>query len=77
MNGGSGRLCGFLTDVEGNWEYFDRYVRMSRVVHWCGDKLELKDGAEFVFGGDSVDKGAGDIRVVRHLIDLKDRCVLA
>lgn len=68
-------VCGFLTDVEGNWEHFNRYVRISEVLDWspCGQHIVLRDGTEFVFGGDSVDKGTGDIRVVSQLIDLKDR----
>jgi hypothetical protein len=70
--------CGFLTDVEGNWEFFNRYVQYSKVLDWswgpCGQPhLVLRDGQYFVYGGDSVDKGTGDIRVVRQLISLKDR----
>jgi hypothetical protein len=68
-------VCGFLTDVEGNWEYFNRFVLASKVLDWspCGQHLVLRDGTEFVFGGDSVDKATGDIRVVTQLIGLKDR----
>jgi len=46
------RVCGFLTDVEGNYEYFQRYVAISKVLSWASDKqdkLELKDGAEVRF----------------------------
>ena len=68
--------CAFLTDVEGNYEYFERYVEISRVLSWENDQknsLVLKDGATFVFGGDSQDKGIGDIRFVKIMLALMDR----
>jgi hypothetical protein len=34
-------------------------------------ELVLEDGAYFVFGGDVVDKGPGDIRLCRQLVALK------
>ena len=36
-------------------------------------RLELIDGAHFVFGGDSVDWGTGDLEFLRELLDLHDR----
>ena len=36
-------------------------------------RLELRDGAFFVFGGDCFDKGPHSFRIARHLIDLKRR----
>lgn len=69
-------FCSFLTDVEGNYEYFERYVNISKVLEWeDADKkrLKLKAHGNFVFGGDSQDKGTGDIRIVKLLVDLKDR----
>eukprot|EP00288_Rhodomonas_lens_P015739 CAMPEP_0177696280 /NCGR_PEP_ID=MMETSP0484_2-20121128/3898_1 /TAXON_ID=354590 /ORGANISM="Rhodomonas lens, Strain RHODO" /LENGTH=389 /DNA_ID=CAMNT_0019207245 /DNA_START=206 /DNA_END=1371 /DNA_ORIENTATION=+ len=69
-------VCGYLTDVEGNYDYFERYVAISRVIKWADDEkseLELNDGCEFVFGGDSQDKGIGEIRFVKHLLSLKRR----
>lgn len=65
--------CAFVTDVEGNWEYFQRYINQSKALYWKGSVLELRDDTEFVFGGDSQDKGAGDIRVANTLVDLKRR----
>ena len=59
-----------LTDVEGNFEYFCNYARMSRVL----DIVEVPSGVPrfvlradkyFVFGGDACDNGPGDIRVVQ------------
>ena len=95
-------VCAYLTDVEGNYDYFDRYKKMylfdrylkttltgmylnyeyidryldiSHVLGWADEKktkLKFKrDDAMFVFGGDSQDKGIGDIRFVRLLLALK------
>ncbi|CAJ1432991.1 unnamed protein product [Effrenium voratum] len=71
----------FLTDVEGNWDYFVHFVSLSQVLHWSGPErgawgpgeLMLRDQGYFVFGGDAVDKGPGDIRVVKTLLSLKRR----
>ena len=69
--------CGFLTDVEGNYEYFESYVKISKIIEWEDDtkqSLRLKDDdCYFVFGGDSQDKGTGDIRFVKAMNALKDR----
>ena len=71
----------FLTDVEGNWEYFVHFISLSSVLYWSGydqgvwgpGELHLRDSGYLVFGGDAVDKGAGDIRVVKMLLALKRR----
>ncbi len=69
--------CGFLTDVEGNYEYFESYVAISKILEWEDkdkDILRFKDeNCYFVFGGDSQDKGTGDIRFVKAMNALKDR----
>ena len=71
------KRCGYLTDVEGNYEYFERYVEISKVLHWADPQtrtsLVLEDGAYFVFGGDSQDKGIGDIRFVKMMLALKEK----
>ena len=49
---------------------------ISRVLSWENadkEELRLRDGCEFVFGGDAVDKGNGDIRFVRAMLRLKKR----
>ena len=44
---------------------------LSRDTH--SGRLQLADGAHFVFGGDSVDWGSGDLEFLRELLDLHDR----
>ena len=63
----------FFTDVEGNWEYFNLLVERSSVLSWeeDGTTLQLQAGAYFVHGGDSPDKGPGDIRIVSAMVKLK------
>lgn len=70
----------YVTDVEGNFEYFMRFVELSRGLRLVGVHddgaldVELLDGWQFVFGGDSVDKGGaigGSVRVVRTLLRMK------
>jgi len=63
--------------VEGNLDYFERYVARSEILEW-GDaarsKLRFKrEDAMLVFGGDSQeDKGIGDIRFTKLLLALKE-----
>ncbi|KAJ1455022.1 hypothetical protein M885DRAFT_520954 [Pelagophyceae sp. CCMP2097] len=65
---------GYVTDVEGNVDYFRRYVHQSEVLCFEGDDLAfVSDEDHFVFGGDAVDKGAGDVRLCRLLVKLKRR----
>ena len=64
----------FVTDVEGNLDFFERFVSLSPVLSYDGNgALELAPHAHFVFGGDAVDKGPGDIRLCRQLVKLKQR----
>ncbi|KAL1526378.1 hypothetical protein AB1Y20_015091 [Prymnesium parvum] len=75
----------FLTDVEGNWEYFCSFVELSPALTLMnGGALNEKGAADIVladdwhlvFGGDVCDKGGpvgGTIRVVQSLIRLKRR----
>jgi len=72
--GGELRVC-FVTDAEGNLDYFRRCVELSTVVDFAEDgtlrfaKEESQD--IFVFGGDTCDKGEGDIRIVKALVAFK------
>jgi hypothetical protein len=76
---------GYASDIEGHWDYFLDYVSRSNVLYWepipnnvTSDeyrfhRLMLRPETHFVYGGDSVDKGPGDIRFTRALVDLKKR----
>ena len=67
---------GYVTDVEGNLDFFNKYVSFSNVLTYSDStkrQLKLKDDCYFVHGGDIVDKGPGDIRLCRLLVDLKKR----
>ena len=73
-------LLGFLTDIEGNMAYLERYVDISKVLRWgeCEAgrrRLELIDPTRhyFVHGGDLFDKGPHDERLSALLVDLKRR----
>eukprot|EP00035_Acanthoeca_spectabilis_P030059 m.7658 g.7658 ORF g.7658 m.7658 type:complete len:2009 (-) comp3982_c0_seq1:1786-7812(-) len=70
-----GWSCTFMTDVEGHWEFFKKQVDEAKVLSWRDDgMLDLAENGYFVHGGDAVDKGPGDIRVLRVLVNLKERC---
>jgi len=73
---------GYVTDVEGNIDYFLNYVvnhsQVLKIQYWDTKTLTLafqqnNDNYYFVYGGDAVDKGPGDVRLVRALVDLKHR----
>lgn len=71
-------VAGFITDAEGNWEYFKHCVDISSVISFGGDgSLEFsRDSSHedvFVFGGDTCDKGDGDIRITQVLVAFKER----
>jgi hypothetical protein len=77
-----GFRLGYVTDVEGNLDYFKEYVSRSNVLDFeypiqddpTTMNIRLKnDNCYFVFGGDAVDKGSGDIRLCRALVALKQR----
>ncbi|GMI01964.1 hypothetical protein TrST_g6105 [Triparma strigata] len=64
----------FLTDVEGNNAYLENFLARSRIlsVNSTGG-YDLSPNGYFVYGGDSVDKGTADIRVVKMLVALKKK----
>ncbi|MDF1796569.1 MAG: hypothetical protein P1U63_08555 [Coxiellaceae bacterium] len=63
----------FLTDVEGNMEFLQRWVDHSKLVSFDGlGQLQFNyPNSNFVFGGDAVDKGDGDLEVLKLLTDFK------
>ena len=77
--GAAGPTVGYVTDVEGNLDFWRRFVLRSAVIHPpdAADRelldLSLRPGCHLVFGGDSVDKSPGDLRFLRSLLSLKER----
>ncbi len=67
-------LVGFVSDLEGNYSYWNNYKKISKVltIDLHTQKLVLKPNCYFVHGGDVVDRGNGDIRILRDLIQLKN-----
>ena len=68
-------VVGYITDVEGNLGYFDRWVAQSEVLRYNeAGELELTHPhAYFVYGGDAVDRGDGGCRLLQRLIALKKK----
>ena len=63
---------GYATDVEGNYDYWSRYIELSDILNRTpSGQLELSPDCHFVFGGDVVDRGPGDLRVLSDLVGLK------
>jgi hypothetical protein len=64
----------FITDVEGQWDKLASFATDNPLVRLeAGDRLELAEGAVLVFGGDAIDRGPDDRRVLRALVDAKRR----
>jgi hypothetical protein len=63
---------GYCTDVEGNYEYWKRYLRLSKVLERTETGgVRLKSDCHFVYGGDVCDRGYGDLRILKDLVELK------
>jgi Calcineurin-like phosphoesterase len=63
---------GYATDIEGNFDYWSRYIELSKILNRLPTgELELHDKCHFVYGGDVVDRGPGDLRVLSDLVGLK------
>jgi len=72
----SRNIIAYVTDIEGNWDYWNRYVLISRVLERNPEDINdliLKDNCELVFGGDVCDRGPGDLRVIDALNKLKEK----
>eukprot|EP00924_Labyrinthula_sp_SR-Ha-C_P000268 snap_masked-scaffold_25-processed-gene-2.35-mRNA-1 protein AED:0.41 eAED:0.41 QI:0/0/0/0.5/1/1/2/0/516 len=63
----------YITDVEGNMEYFNKCIDASGAFDRDGGDLKLKESYFFVYGGDVFDKGPNDIQVCTTLIKLKEQ----
>ena len=66
---------GYVTDIEGNFDYWQRYVALSQILFRNAQTgaLELMDNCHLVYGGDVCDRGPGDLRVLRDLNALKKK----
>ena len=74
------KTVAYVTDVEGNLEYWDQYIDSSDVIKReapCEGEvrglLTLEDNTEVVYGGDVCDRGTGDIRFFLEMLSLKER----
>lgn len=67
------RRIAYLTDVEGMWNKLESFARGNPDVSLEGDRLSVREGVTFVFGGDAIDRGPSGRRVVRALLDVKRR----
>jgi hypothetical protein len=60
----------YLTDVEGIWEKLASFCQDNPHVFLDdGERLVVRPGATFVYGGDAIDRGPDGRRVVRTLLD--------
>lgn len=68
------RALSYVTDVEGRWEKLEGFTRDNPDVTLDREgRLQVRDGALFVFGGDAVDRGPHSRRLVAALLDAKRR----
>jgi len=57
-----------VTDIEGNYDYWRRYIEFSKVI--CGTPGDIDfcdDRGQLVFGGDICDRGAGSYSLTHSL----------
>jgi hypothetical protein len=60
----------YLTDVEGLWEKLAGFCQDNPLVSLEeGDRLVVRPGATFIFGGDAIDRGPDGRRVLRTLLE--------
>lgn len=74
-SGSTSSNVSYATDIEGNFEYWQKYIAISNaIVGEAGSQmLQLRDhSAQFVYGGDVCDRGSGDVRVINDLLALKN-----
>ena len=68
-------VVGYATDVEGNLAFWNKYIETSKVLERRSPSgtLTLRDNCCFVYGGDTCDRGCGDLQVLEELVSLKER----
>jgi hypothetical protein len=70
-------VCGFLSNVRGDFACFEKFVEISRILSWEDESkqsLLLAENAILVYGGNIQGTGIGDIRITKLLLDLKKNC---
>ena len=68
------QIISYVTDIEGNWDYWNRFLSISKIIYRksVGFPIAFKDEkCHLVFGGDICDRGPGDIRILNDLLQLK------
>lgn len=56
---GSHPTVGYVSDIEGILPYWHKYLDLSHVLERdLNNQIILKDGCQFVYGGDTCDRGA-------------------
>jgi len=63
----------YVTDLEGRWDKLASFLDGNPHVALVDGRLELADGAVFVFGGDAIDRGPHARRIVALLLEAKRR----
>ena len=64
----------YLTDIEGRWEKLAAFAAANPYVTLGADgRIDVADGATFVFGGDAIDRGPHGRRIVAALLEAKAR----
>ncbi len=67
-------VVGVLGDLEGNIARFDDYIKGSDILFYNDEgEVDLRPGKKFLFQGDVMDRGPGSIRIMKALIQLKDK----
>ena len=73
-------LISYVTDIEGNLNYWNNFLDISKVVNISAAsepgaprELSLAPGSMFVYGGDICDRSYGDLRVISDLLHLKEK----
>jgi len=63
----------YITDIEGNYDYWSRLIEYSKVLTGRPGNVALKDNCGLIFGGDVCDRGIGDITIINDMVSLKER----
>jgi Calcineurin-like phosphoesterase len=78
------RCISYITDIEGDKSYLERFVQQSHVLEWTPRTPDASfpydacidfshSTSVLVMGGDAIDQGGSDLYVLRQLLDLKAR----